>query len=187
MEPKTQKRASILNQRQKLNPEFRAVASAEVARSLFDLKEYQRVASLGLYAAFDNEVETEAIFHHSVHLSKKVFYPKANSDKTTLSFHAVSSLSELTPGYAGILEPVTEETENIQDIQMLVIPGVAFDRNGNRLGYGHGFYDRLLKNYRGYKIALAYEFQLLDVLPTDSTDEIVDVVVTEEQVVRIPN
>lgn len=185
MEPKAQKRASILLQRRKLTPAFCSAASAQATVAFCLLEEYRSAGAIGLYAPVDNEVSTELIFRDAARQSKKIFYPKANASRKNISFYRVRDLTELTPGYAGILEPATTEKGEVDAMALLVIPGLAFDLNGNRLGYGLGFYDRLLQNYHGCKIALAYEFQLSDSLPTCSTDVAVDIIVTEERVVRV--
>lgn len=185
MEPKAQKRASILLQRRQLTPAFCSAASAQAAGAFCLLEEYRSAGAIGLYAPFDNEVSTEPIFRDAVRHSKKVFFPKTDAVRKNISFFRVRDLAEMTPGYAGILEPAKTEKGELDAMELLVIPGLAFDLKGNRLGYGLGFYDRLLEKYHGCKIALAYEFQLSDSLPTSSTDVAVDIIVTEERVVRV--
>src|SRR3989338_4717005 len=174
MEPKAQKRASILQKRQQLNLDFIAAASAQVARAVFELPEYSRCKRLGLYAPFRNEIATDAIFQQALQDGKVCYYPKVLKEKSALAFIRVKTPSELSTGFSGILEPAGEVLEDVCLLEMLVIPGVAFDVQGNRLGYGQGFYDRLLHNYGGVKCALAYEFQLSDALPNDSADEKID-------------
>jgi len=103
--------------------------------------------------------------------------------------HEIKDISELSPGYMGIPEPSLsgERLVRLDDIELVIIPGSAFDCSGNRLGYGGGYYDILLSEGKRKVpvIALAYEEQLVDLIPSEVHDVKVDIIVTDKQVIRI--
>lgn len=186
MNSKAQKRQALLEKRRQLEPQFVLDASREVARRLFSLDEFLLAERMGLYAAFKNEVETASIFQKAHGMRKELFYPAVDSQREAISFYRVRHLEDLSPGYCGILEPEKRHSlTNINYLNCILIPGVAFDLRGNRLGLGKGYYDRLLSGFKGKRLALAYDFQIVDWLPSSARDERVDILVTEERVLRI--
>ena len=185
MDPKAQWRQTILEKRNNLAQDFVKEASRKIALHLFGLEEFNLSERLGLYAAFRNEPETEAIFVKSHALRKEIYYPKVNAEKKEARFFRVNALQELKKGYAGILEPSKSKNHlsNIDYLNTIVIPGVVFDQQGNRIGLGEGYYDKLLENFHGKRIALAYEFQVVDALPQSHKDQRVDIIITEERII----
>ena len=95
-------------------------------------------------------------------------------------------LADLKPGYAGIDEPTgsARKLRDVNTLETIIVPGVAFDLHGGRLGFGKGFYDRCLLEFRGKRIALAYEFQIVPELPTAVRGQKVDWIVTESRVIH---
>lgn len=187
MDSKTQWRQKTLEKRKNLDPHFVRDASLKVLWQILSLEEFLLAERIGLYAACHHEIETAPLFSKAHSLRKEIFYPAVDSKNQKVHFYRVRSLKELEPGYARILEP-SKRTHPLRDVNflnMIVIPGVAFDKKGNRIGFGLGFYDKLLETYRGRRIALAYEFQLCDSLPSQPKDQRVDVIVTEERILRI--
>ncbi|MDO8526949.1 MAG: 5-formyltetrahydrofolate cyclo-ligase [Deltaproteobacteria bacterium] len=188
MDPKAQCRETLLTKRRQLSPKFVCEASQKVGLHLFSLEEFNLAERVGFYSSFDNEIETEPLFLKSHALRKEIFYPAVDPKTEEIHFYQVRSLKELKPGYCGILEPAKREhaLHDINYLSLIVIPGVAFDSKGNRLGFGKGFYDKLLAGFQGKKVALAYEFQMCDSLPvTKGRDQRVDIIVTEERILRI--
>ena len=98
----------------------------------------------------------------------------------------INVLDQISPGYMGIPEPVTESQMNVEDIDMLVVPGVGFDPSGRRIGYGGGFYDRLLPRVKGKRTiaALAFCAQVFEQVPGMPHDIPVDYIITEEKVIE---
>ena len=99
-----------------------------------------------------------------------------------LEIARVTSETKMERGAYGVPEPVTDELASIQDMDLVLAPGVAFDREGNRLGYGKGYFDRLLKDCACPKVGLAYEMQMVDHVPEHQGDIPMDKVVTEEKI-----
>lgn len=157
--------------------------SGAIQAAAIDLVEYQNAHAVVLYSPVQNEVDTAAILSHALGSNKIVFYPKLSVEGAT-GFARISSRSELVPGPHGILEPAGHEIlapvagENL----IVFLPGLLFDRQGNRLGRGGGWYDRALQalGNRGFYVGLAYEFQLADSLPAESWDQRVHLIITEK-------
>ena len=93
--------------------------------------------------------------------------------------------SRLELGSFHIEEPTGNDTVDPQDIELVVVPAVAYDRNGNRLGRGKGFYDRLLRNTKATKIGVGYEFQLVDEVPSEPHDVAVDIIITQNSTIIV--
>ena len=142
--------------------------------------------SVALYSPVGNEVATEEIRDHALKVRKKLFYPKLGRGEN-LALVQVESASELKPGRYGILEPTGEKiiTKEGQERLVVFVPGLAFDLQGNRLGRGKGWYDRVLELLgKGSRlIALAYEFQIVEQVPTERWDRKVHHIITERRIV----
>lgn len=187
MDPKTQWRQKILIQRKQLHREQAVEASARIASKFFSLDEVNGAERIGLYAAFCNEVATEPIFLKAHALRKEIYFPAVHRETNQIQMFRVRHWSELKKGYCGILEPAARRhpLKNIDYLNVVVVPGVAFDRRGSRIGFGQGFYDRWLKDYHGTKVALAYDFQVVASLPVTPKDQRLDIIVTEERIIKI--
>jgi 5-formyltetrahydrofolate cyclo-ligase len=147
---------------------------------------YLTCRSVALYSAIQNEVRTDDLVAHALRSGKKVFYPRVGEDDSAGLFRVLAA-DELRSGRYGILEPTgtTRLTEAEFVALTIFVPGVAFDTQGNRLGRGQGWYDRLLQQAgeRVAIVALAYEFQIVDAVPAGPGDQKVNYVITEKRVV----
>jgi len=157
--------------------------SGSIQLTVLKLVEYRSARAVALYSPVENEVDTSSILRDALKLGKKVFYPKLSSAGTG-DFARISSAAELVTGRYGILEPAGSEALTPADGDSLIvfIPGLLFDRHGNRLGRGGGWYDRVLNELgnRGFFVGLAYEFQLVDDLPAEIWDQRVHLLITEK-------
>lgn len=157
--------------------------SGQITENLLNLKPFEGANTVALYYPVKNEVRTEGIFRGAKESGKEMYFPRVEGN--FLKFLKVCDLSELKPGKFGIHEP-QEDCDKIetQDIDLIIIPGVAFDLSGGRLGYGKGYYDRTISGVaRKKRVGLAYSFQLLDMVPAEIGDERVGAVVTETGVI----
>jgi len=145
------------------------------------LEEVQRANSILLYYPHKNEVNTLPIIEELLKTKKVVLLPKVK-DHDIIPIQ-ISDLSGLKRGYAGILEPEGEAFP-VEDIDIVVVPAVAYDLRGHRLGYGKGYYDRLLKRIKGLKVGLAYDFQVVEKLPVESHDVPVDLIITPTRTIN---
>ena len=150
-----------------------------IQKQLIASEYFVRASSLALYSPVNNEVATRQIFAAAKKLDKKVYYPRVVGD--TFDFFEVCTLDELVEGAFGVAEPVSTAKISIVDLDLVVVPGVAFDVRGYRLGYGRGFYDRQLagKQSGTVSVGLCFDVQLCDSLPAETHDQSLDFIVTE--------
>jgi 5-formyltetrahydrofolate cyclo-ligase len=139
-----------------------------------------------LYSSFGNEVATTDISAHALRSGKAVFYPRTVR-RGRIELVRVASLESLQRSTYGILEPVDGQTITPEELQtgIVFVPGVAFDVAGSRLGRGQGAYDRLLAqcDNQPKSVALAYEFQIVEKVPTDKWDRKVHYIITERRII----
>lgn len=183
--PKTSLRRELLERRRQLSEDEICRAGTLIQRRFTELPEFVAAPVVALYSAVHSEVETAAIFSAARQAGKTVAFPRTQGLK--LEFGVVEELGQLQPGRYGLAEPVSNCAIALDDIALMAVPGVAFDRNGGRLGYGKGYYDRCLAGLlrRPYLVGLCYDFQLLDLLPKADHDVHMDLVVTEAGVLRL--
>ena len=158
--------------------------SQEVAAQFLASLPYAAASTLALYCSIRSEVATAGIFVAALQAGKRILYPRTVG--TTLEFVAVESLETLEASRFGICEPLSGEAFPLAAIDLLVLPGVAFDEKGIRLGYGLGCYDRALAEVeRPTLVGLAYDFQVVATLPREEHDIPVDFVVTERKILSM--
>jgi 5-formyltetrahydrofolate cyclo-ligase len=181
--PKNQIRNEILTRRRQLTADTCLAWSSRIQQALVGQPEFIAANSLGLYSSIRNEVFTEQVFAVACEWGKKVVYPKICDEK--LEFIEVTDLRQLRPGAFGIPEPDGCRRIPVSSLELIVLPGVAFDLSGYRLGYGKGFYDRVLHDLKLCTlIGIAFEWQLIESLPVEIHDIRMDMVITEERVLR---
>lgn len=152
--------------------------SARLARRLFAHPAYQSARSIYAYLSYNQEVRTAAILQQAQEDGKRVAVPKIYGDE--MRFLWLDDLTAVAPGAYNIPEPVADGPEADDPTALILMPGLAFDPQGHRCGYGGGFYDKWLAAHPGHPLlALCYGFQLLDHLDTDAHDVPVDYVIAE--------
>jgi 5-formyltetrahydrofolate cyclo-ligase len=149
-----------------------------------ELPEFQRANLLALYAPIHHEVETAAVAAEALSTGRTLLFPAVVGSE--LQFRQVQGLHELTPGRFGIPEPAGEAFDP-RHADLIVVPGVAFDWSGRRIGYGKGFYDRSLHRLEGSGrlVGFCYDFQLFEEIVGEPHDVTMDLIVTEIRVVRV--
>jgi 5-formyltetrahydrofolate cyclo-ligase len=138
--------------------------------------------------AFDHEVLTDGLIRQAMASGKQMVLPVVQVDRQQLALYAIEDLErDLAPGYCGILEPRPQRTRAVgpEALDLALVPGVAFDVWGGRLGFGAGFYDRLLGQLpRGVpKVGMAFDFQIIPRLPHQPHDVLLDAIVTDRRVI----
>lgn len=181
-ELKKQLRAEMKKKRSSLSIERLLVYSSHIFETVVKREEYISADVVLAYVSFSSEVDTHFLIQHALKNGKKVAVPKVFPD-SEMKFFYIDSLDELKPGAYGILEPENSR-EMIYDNNknyVILLPGVAFDEDKNRLGYGGGYYDRFLEKHpQIFKIMLAYELEKTEEkLPADSFDVKSDIIITE--------
>ncbi len=177
-------RQHVLDARFRLTPEDRRAKSREIEKRLFGIAEFQVARTVLFYASFRSEVETHDMVRRALADRKKVVLPKVKGKELEL-FQIRDFDRDVKPGKWDIPEPSGGKQVEPKHIDFIVVPGAAFDQCGNRLGYGAGFYDKLLKEYRGLTAALAFELQIVPNVPSDAHDVPVRRIVTEKRVIEI--
>ncbi len=152
--------------------------SARLAARLFAHPAYQAARSLYGYLSYNQEVRTLPILERAQREGKRVAVPKVFGDK--MHFLWLDDLNAVAPGGWNIPEPVADGPEADDETALILMPGLAFDSEGRRCGYGGGFYDRWLERHPGHPLlALCYGFQMYDRLETGPHDVPVDFVISE--------
>ncbi len=182
-------RKELLLRRNNIPPEVRKAKNRAIAAHLESLAEITNAGTILLFASFRSEVGTSGMISSFLTAAKRVVLPKVEVATGTLQLFEISSADELVPGYRGIPEPAGMADRLIRDINSIdavIIPGACFDEKGNRVGYGGGYYDRLLSGLQNTLpiIAPAYEEQLVDAVPAEPHDIRVSIIVTDRRVIR---
>lgn len=172
---KKELRARIREKKRAMTPDQIEEASRRLAELFFETEQYKSARTIYGYLPYNQEVRTVPILEQALRDGKKIAVPKVYGEE--MRFISMSDLSKVEKGYAGIPEP-TEDGPVADDRRALVLmPGLAFDPQGHRIGYGGGFYDRFLaKEPEHPTVALCYAFQMLPQLDTEDFDIPVDCV-----------
>ncbi len=181
-------RRKILKKRDSISLPERKKKDVLIKHALFSIPEFKNANTILFYASFRTEVETISMIDESMKMGKQVSVPKADKERHKLRLYEIKDIGELSPGYMGIPEPSlsAERLMNLDDIDVVIVPGAGFDYSGNRLGYGAGYYDILLSENKKKipVIALAYEEQLVDSIPSEMHDVKVDMIITDKRVIK---
>jgi len=182
-------RKELLRKRNSIPPEVRKVKSSAIVSHLESLDEIRNAGTVLLFASFRSEVDMTGMISSSLASLKRVMLPKVDPGTMTLQLFEITSPDELSPGYMGISEPsgtADRKPCDVNDIDAVIIPGACFDEKGNRVGYGGGYYDRLLSGLQKTVpiIAPAYEEQIVDAVPAEAHDIRVGIIVTDRRVIR---
>ena len=183
---KGEQRASALRSRRSLSGEEIGLLSGSVAKRFLGLVEFERAKVVAAYVAKADEVQTSEIIRASLEAGKTLLVPRADPSTGALGFVPIGSMSELSPGHFGVLEPGAGSEESpLESADVVVVPVVAWDDQGHRLGYGKGYFDRALTASPGpLRVGLALEAQRAPALAQSTGDVPLDVIVTEARVLR---
>lgn len=175
--------------RAEMTRRLEALSSPEIERMGVEIQQrvlqapiFKKASTIALYCSYRNEVPTRLLFESGRNLGKKVAFPRIGSKEKPLEFYWVEDLEDLARSSWGPLEPDPKKCSGpvkASSIDFMVIPGLAFDAQGWRLGRGHGFYDRTLKDFSGLRLGVAYAFQVVARLPHCLGDERVGWIATE--------
>ena len=171
--------------REALPPEMRKSADEMIAKRLFDCAFYQNARFIYCYASLNDEADTNMIIEEALRSGKRVALPRVRG-KRRMEFCFIKSPADLKPGFMGIREPGPwcPKAPSPLDKMLVLLPGIAFDREGNRIGYGGGYYDAYLSGHAEcVKAALAYSVQLADKIPAGPEDVKADMIITEKELI----
>ena len=178
MEEKKEIRKKIFKARKEHTDAWIRENSLRITEALTQLPEYRNAERIMAYADYNHEVMTDFIIEAAWRDGKEVAVPKVVGQD--MVFYKLTDFAQLEKGYFGIPEPARGEIVQWEDA-MMVMPGVAFDKENHRVGYGGGFYDRFLEKHpQVRRVAVAFEFQMLPEVPTEPTDISPEIIVTEK-------
>ena len=183
---KRSERSRFMALRNELDKDFRIQADPKLIRAFLSLLEYKNASTLLMYYPVKGEVNILEIANIALSTGKKVAFPVCRKETFDMDFLSVDSLFDLKKGSYGIPAP-DESCDIVTDFSsaICIVPALAFDRRGFRIGYGKGYYDRFLEKHPVYSAGLVYSPLLTDTLPTEATDKKVDVIITEKEVLPI--
>ncbi len=165
-----------------------AEINRQILHNIIASQYYKNAETIFTYVSFGSEVDTSALIKEALSNGKRVAVPKCNLSEHTICFYEIKSLSQLKEGAYKIPEPSDELLENgavklIEKADLAIIPALAFDKRGMRLGYGGGYYDRFLKDFDGISIGVSPRQCITEKLPTGEYDCAVDVVFCPEEMI----
>lgn len=198
-------RRETLSVRNMLSPELRQEKSSKILKIIYEMEVYSITSVILCYVDCQSEVITTPLIERSIADGKKVFCPKVSGND--MEFYNIIDMGELKDGYKGIKEPMGGQSftdflcerddlsddpdagNKVNNKALVIIPGSAFDIECHRMGYGKGFYDKYLtrlleSDIDVYMLGLGYECQLIDKVPCEAHDIVLDILVTEENIYR---
>lgn len=181
---KKEVRQQVFAMRKKLSGQWIEENSRLIFSKVWAYLEKQQNLQLFAYASYGGEVDTTKFLEKCFAKNISAALPKVSENGVDMEFYDIHGFSDLESGYHGILEPVQglkkADTEGKNCV--MIVPGVGFDRRGNRIGYGKGFYDRYLGRFRDIqKIGVAFSFQIFDEIVCEQFDEKMDLIITEKE------
>ena len=166
---KKELRRAIRERKRAMTEEEIVSRSARLGELFAQSEAYRNAATIYGYLPYNQEVRTVPMLEQAIRAGKKVAVPKVYGD--TMKFIFLEDLSQVAKGYAGIPEPIADEPGAHDETALVLMPGLAFDPQGHRIGYGGGFYDKFLAAEPNHPtLALCYEFQMLPQLDTEEHD-----------------
>jgi 5-formyltetrahydrofolate cyclo-ligase len=177
-------RKKITDARNGLSQNERWIKSQEIGKRLFHLPAFVRASTIMFFASFRSEVDTIQMIRKALAEGKHIVMPKVKG-KTLFLYEIKDFDKDTTPGTWGIPEPHERRPVRLDVVDLMIVPGLAFDEQGNRLGYGAGYYDRVISRYEGPTIALAFEAQIVPLVPVTDHDCPIKQIVTEKRIIEV--
>ena len=183
---KAEARAYFSALRASIDENAKKEKSLDICKRILSLPEFEECDVLFLYSPIKSEADPTYLLEVAEEKGINVAFPISIKDNNTLDFRIVDALSDLNIGAYGIREPKCDSKKAIfTQKSICIVPALSFDSNGNRLGYGKGFYDRFLSEFTGLSVGITFCELKCDLLPTENTDIPVDIIITDKESVRI--
>lgn len=181
---KNQIRSAVSRKRRYLTAYEKEKLDNEIISRLIKLDEWEKAKNILIYVSHKYEINTLKLIKKVIS-DKNIIVPKTHIRFDTLSLHKIDNLDDLTEGSYNLLEPHPGTLIlSPSEIDLAIIPGIAFDKKGHRIGYGKAYYDRLNKHLKCTKISLAYSFQIVDNIPAQKHDIPIDLIITENKTIH---
>lgn len=145
---------------------------SEIKTKLLQSKEWHEATTIGITISSNREIDTTPIIEAGWKEGKRIVVPKCFPDQKELKFYKITSFQEVEDSFYSLKEPIISVTPFVEkeQIDLLIVPGLIFDKSGFRIGFGGGYYDRYLNDYHKATVALAFDFQLVDEIPKEAHD-----------------
>jgi len=178
-------RGELLKLRKNLSKYEVLQKSNKIKNRLFKMKEFKQASTIMFYVSYDNEVHTHEMIKDCITNNKNVVVPIVDKKNKKLIISKLESWDDLSLGAYNILEPKKEKIKeiSIDELELIIVPGVGYDEQGHRIGHGKGYYDNLLKNSKALTIGLAFEFQIIKKIPIEKHDITIDKIVSEKRII----
>lgn len=182
---KSELRAGFKSKRSDMPDDIKLNMDVEIQCRFLTLHQYSRCKTLFTYVSKDIEVDTYSLIKAALANGKKVAVPRCAADRK-MDFYYIKSLDDLESGSFGVMEPIADRCELVDDFSegLCIVPGLSFDAEGYRLGYGKGYYDRFLSKFGGETVGLCYSNCIKWKLPHGHYDRPVDLIVTDRYIRR---
>ena len=187
IEIKKIQRAEIKALRDEQSADERQRRSLDIGNRLFSLTEFRDASSIAFYDSTMKEVDTNTMIDISLGMGKMISLPNVSLRDKSMSFYRIKDRSDMKRGAFGILEPKEDEEfiTTPDRINMIIVPGLAFDKSCNRLGYGKGYYDDFLRGRSWLKkIGIAFNFQIVPQITPSKNDVQMDIIITDSNTIR---
>ncbi|WP_208559591.1 5-formyltetrahydrofolate cyclo-ligase [Marinilactibacillus kalidii] len=165
-------RAQVMNTLKSLSSTEKQLIEQAFYKTLFDSEHWKEATSIGVTLSGGLEWDTEPIIKQAWYEGKKVAVPKSIHATRALHFYEIDQFAQVKAGYFGIREPLVQETTRcaVETIDLMIVPGVVFTREGYRIGFGGGYYDRLLADFPNTTLSLVCSSQLVEEMPVEPHD-----------------
>lgn len=190
-ERKNQIREKFKALRREMDPDLKVSCDSKLCQRFMSLATYRFADTILLYAPLKAEIDILPIAADALEKGKTVAFPRCNNNDHTMTYHIISDISELSEGSYGIREPdpslpIYDPKRSEKENAVCFVPALVFDKEGYRLGYGKGYYDRYLSNgFKGSRMGVIYSWCVTDTLPRGRYDTAVDFLLTEKGVISI--
>lgn len=183
---KKELRQVIRHQLTTINKDMFKLKSQMIHNKLLNMDELKQANVIAITISQYPEVDTIHLIEQLWKIGKQVAIPKCKHETRQMDFYKINSFDELEVVFKNLQEPIISKTSLIEknEIDLLISPGIAFDKKGFRLGYGGGYYDRYLVDFVKPTISMAFEVQIVENLPVDAYDLPICKIVTEEQIIK---
>ncbi len=186
---KKKTRQRVLQQRRAFSATEKTPAEQRMLKFLQSWEVFRQAKTIHIFISKTDEPDTSPIIESAWESGKTVAVPCVIPESFELFHSQLKSFEDLSSGALGVLEPSPEGriAMNPESFDLVIIPGVAFDRQGGRLGYGKGYYDRFLEQTAAFRLALAFNFQVLEKVPTEKHDVPMNGILTESGIIEVNN
>ncbi|MDU2121445.1 MAG: 5-formyltetrahydrofolate cyclo-ligase [Clostridium celatum] len=181
-------REEIVKKRNNLSSEIKKEYDELIFKQLIESNIYKKAKKIFTYVSFGSEIDTIKFINHALNDNKKIYIPKTDKSKKEMVAIRINSLDNMNVDKWGILEPKVVDKNKIEkNFDLILIPGLAFDRNGNRIGYGGGYYDKYLSQIKetSNKIVLAYDFQIVNNIENEPHDIKTNYIITNNDFIKV--